>query len=389
MKQQGSFVSGYFRGNFSTEQEIPLFSGNELPKGLEHYMVIYRGILQETEHITEKEQTTTKYTTEFKAINNVEVNWKETEVKQRSRIHAFSSLRFVSFAISDVHVVEGKTLAQIEGRVVGSIASRPFTEEEIIQARKDYEQDNDPFSVHNKEDHLDSNSGENHPSSDPSDPDPRQTQPGPTMPEGCNRKGCQFPVLQQPGCLSFFNRIYRWVVYALLIVLLLYVFFKCSQMGRMMVCKYQISSLEKDLDRIKARQDSLQKYIALTKNTVKTCGSNEEKKGASEIVETYFNLGDHSGLVEITFDTRSAPDRIEVIYDGKLVAETRNPSFALFRNNDYRHLIDKGYAQESVGSPLSFNYNYDPKKPTLILIRVIPNQEDKDTQWDYQVNCPK
>ena len=113
------------------------------------------------------------------------------------------------------------------------------------------------------------------------------------------------------------------------------------------------------------------------------------KKGASEIVETYFNLGDHSGLVEITFDTRSAPDRIEVIYDGKLVAETRNPSFALFRNNDYRHLIDKGYAQKSVGSPLSFNYNYDPKKPTLILIRVIPNQEDKDTQWDYQVNCPK
>jgi hypothetical protein len=106
-------------------------------------------------------------------------------------------------------------------------------------------------------------------------------------------------MLQQLGCLSFFNRIYRWIVYALLIILLLYLFFKCSQMGRMMVCKYQISSLEKDLDRIKARQDSLQKYIALTKNTVKSCGSNEEKKGTSEIVETYFNLGDHSGLVEM------------------------------------------------------------------------------------------
>lgn len=387
MNNSGQYLIGFFRGNFSTEQELPLQNGGEMPIGLEHFMFIYRGSIIQTENFAPSSYSEFPYTTEFKAINNVEVNWGDSKSVKRTRIHSFSSIRFVSFSISDVHLIEGKTIGQIQGKIVGELATRPFTEEEIKKVQDDYNQDNDPFTINEKNIEVNINEENNDPIA--SDPNPQKNPIAQYIPNGCQRPGCQRPGCTNLGCLTRFNRVFRWLFYLFLILLTLFLFFKCSDFGRMIVCKYQIETLEEELSNIKLKQDSLERYIALTKSNVKDCGTSDSLSGANELKETFYNLGPKSGKVYIEFNVKDAPDRIEVIYDGKLIAETKNKQFKPYKGIDFSHLIFKGFAQNKIGSPLMFDYKYNPKKPTIVLIRVVPNQETPETQWGYTVNCPE
>jgi len=87
-------------------------------------------------------------------------------------------------------------------------------------------------------------------------------------------------------------------------------------------------------------------------------------------------------MVSIFFNAVYIPDRLEVIYDGKLVAQTNDLSI-----NGYPELNGKGFQQDSI--TLYFPYKYDKTKPTELLLRVIPNKDDDGTEWHIDLSCPR
>ena len=379
------YVNGYFKGNFKTDQNMPLVSGGEFPKGLEHYIQIYRGEITQVKDLQLDAFENQPFSIQFRAINNVQVERDGSSSNIRTRIHSFSKLKFASYSISNVHVVDGKTIGQLEGRVSGELSAREFSEEEIEQIKKEYHQDDKPIVIFEgtSDEQPDSPGGGGGPLVDEpigeNDP-PVITNPPPKPGGGGWNK---------PGCFSWFSNWLRWLYYLLLLILFLLFLYRCTEFGRLVKCKIELISMEKEMKRIKADQDSILRYIQITKNQVGECGRNNFFEGETKIVEEFYNLGTKSGLVQINYDAKGAPDRIEIIYDGKLVAETKNTKFENFGGSDFQNLIEKGFAQFSVGSPLEFDYKYDAKKPTYILVRVVPNQENSNTRWNYFVNCPK
>lgn len=379
------YISGVFKGNFKTEQNLPLVSGQPLPKGFEHLIKIYRGEISDVNNLEISDYENQAISLQFQGINNIQVQSSSTNSLVRTRIYAFKVIKFVDYKISNVHLVDGKTVGSLEGKISGELSSKAFSAEEIERFQKEYQQDNKPIEVFEDKDIEEPNLSEYQSEPNIDDPvienDPLYIDPSPN-PD--SRQGCR-----NLGCFSWFSNWLRWLYYFLLIMLLLLFLYRCTEFGRLVKCKIELISMEKEMKRIKADQDSILRYIQLTKNQVVECGQNNFFEGETKIVEEFYNLGTKSGLVQIKYDTKGAPDRIEIIYDGKLVAETKNTKFENFNGSDFQNLTEKGFAQFSVGSPLEFDYKYDAKKPTYILVRVVPNQENSNTRWNYFVNCPK
>lgn len=377
------YVNGYFKGNFKTDQNMPLVSGGEFPKGLEHYIQIYRGEITQVKDLQPDAFENQPFSIQFRAINKVQVEREESSSNLRTRIHSFSKLKFASYSISNVHVVDGKTIGQIEGRVCGELSTREFSEEEIEQIKKEYHQDDKPIVIFEgtSDEQPDSPGGGSGPLVDEpiveNDP-PVITNP-PPKPGGSG--------WNMPGCFSWFSNWLRWLYYLLLLILFLLFLYRCTEFGRLVKCKIQLISMEKEMKRIKAEQDTILQYIELTKERVKVCGQPVTQKGKNIVYQEFYDLGKRNGLVEINYNVYTIPDRIEVIYNGEIVAQTSNNSFKSWEQYDFLNLINLGYAQ--FDGTLSFDYKYEAKKPTYILIRVIPHQEITTTEWTYTVNCPK
>jgi hypothetical protein len=83
------------------------------------------------------------------------------------------------------------------------------------------------------------------------------------------------------------------------------------------------------------------------------------------------------------------PDRLEVIYDGKIVVESNQFNFERMSNGDDFSYLKKygGFTQYFAVFP--FKYTYDQNKPTEVLVRVIPNRMYTTTEWELKVNCPQ
>jgi hypothetical protein len=70
-------------------------------------------------------------------------------------------------------------------------------------------------------------------------------------------------------------------------------------------------------------------------------------------------------------------DYLEVYYDGALMGKT--DGFVRYGGNP---------PSEDPGT-ISFPYTYDPKRPSLLTVRVIPNLNDPTTKWRLDINCPQ
>jgi hypothetical protein len=93
-------------------------------------------------------------------------------------------------------------------------------------------------------------------------------------------------------------------------------------------------------------------------------------------------LGNNSGPVFIEYNMFTVPDRMEVIFNGELVAETNDD----FTGTPFELLNKKGFgAMEGV---LTFNYLYDSKILNELTIRIIPNQKGPTTKWEFKIDCP-
>lgn len=99
----------------------------------------------------------------------------------------------------------------------------------------------------------------------------------------------------------------------------------------------------------------------------KPCDTDEAMQGGKGRTERNHNLGDQAGTVTINYDMVNIPDKIEVYYDGQLVAGT------------------SGYVSNS-GS-ISFYYPADPTKPKYC--KVILTAPNDGTAWSYHIGCPR
>lgn len=99
---------------------------------------------------------------------------------------------------------------------------------------------------------------------------------------------------------------------------------------------------------------------------ITACDFKKDNDGGQGQDETKYALGSKSGIVNISYDMVDEPDKMDVYYDGKLVATTSR-------------LVSKTGA-------LTFRYNAQIGKPEYCI--VIMTAPRDGTHWYYTVHCP-
>ncbi len=372
------FVKGHFVGQFTTNQDKVLSAGHPLPEGDEHQVNIYRGIIDQPNQIEVEEFNNAHGFYNFWEVNNIQINKSSAWPIENDRIFSMNHLKMNNVEISNVTTSDGKTRGEIRGDIIASVSELPFEKSE----GKPYNPGKSakPFNV---DDNNQSNgSGDNVGGNSGNQNGDGSGTGGPNNPGGNN-----------PGCLDFGNKLpqfrsgcntkwSRWLLYLLLILLLLYLLATCTQIGKNIYCKIDNWKIKKELKFVNAEIDTLRTRINQTLPVAEPCGNKIDHNGTNEFWDHRYNIGIQDGTVSIFFDAVHIPDRLEVIYDGKLVAQTNDKSI-----NGYPELNGKGFQQDSI--TLYFPYKYDKTKPTELLLRVIPNKDDDGTEWHIDLSCPR
>lgn len=149
-----------------------------------------------------------------------------------------------------------------------------------------------------------------------------------------------------------------WLVYALLWIP------KGEQSTVYVEDNQQIERLKQELEDCNNKEEPEQEQ-PLPENTVQC--NNEVNSGEQGTTSTNHELGNKSGVVQIDYNMNRVPDKLEVFYDGNLVASTNQLVSGVGR--------------------LSFNYQVANGKPTHCTVVVSAPQDD--TVWEYLLNCPR
>lgn len=370
MKPPGKyFVKGKFVGNFTTNQQKVLTTGDPFPKGNEHKVVIYRGIINQTEQIPVTNFDEAKGFYNFKEVNNIQINTSEKWPVKNDRIFSLYDMKLTNIEVFNVSEVNGKTSGELSGDIIASVSEHPFNDskqEEPYNPGKVAE----PFPIGGGK-------GGDDPGGGNTGGDTTGGGNGITDRIDEFRKGCNTKWL-------------RWLLYLLLLLLLLYLLAKCSQAGRRFYCKIDNWFIERTLIKVKQESDTMQAKIEQTEFNPSPCGRPVKHEGDNQPWQEWYDLGNQSGRVMIVFDAYGAPDRMEVIYDGELKCETRETNFENTIGEttyDFSSIEGKGFGQYR--DTFYFNYIYDENKPSEMLIRVIPNKDLSITQWEIIPYCPQ
>lgn len=364
-------VKGKFEGHFKTKQGAFLKRDEPFPKGDEHRVQIYRGIVSQSESLTEEEFEHYDGFYNFTGLNNVQVNTSNHWPIENDRIFSMNHMKLMNVEFSNVQTVGEHTLGEIKGDVVGKLKEGSFDGPDLSSDG----QTNDP-PPNNNENNQD-NGEKTDPNFDQNQNDSNQNQAEP--PISNNRKGC-FNWTWDAKWL-------RWLLLVLAILFLLYLLGRCTQIGRKLYCKIDDWRIESEREKLKLQRDSLRWKIKETDLNIENCGGGGKADGKNELYEQVFDLGTNDGLVSIKFNANLIPDRMEVIYDGEIVAESNTRIFMPYEEDDFNELIDLGFTQYS--DSLNFQYKHKKGKPTELLVRIIPNKDYESTEWDFNVSCPQ
>ena len=103
----------------------------------------------------------------------------------------------------------------------------------------------------------------------------------------------------------------------------------------------------------------------------------EPKSGGAGVTRNTHHLGDEPGVVTITYDMNSQPDKLEVFYEGSLVASTRR----IRGNQD--GFVGGDNTATCCGS-LSFNYVPNRERYCTVVV-----SGPYGTSWKYNLSCPR
>ena len=362
------YVLGFFQGTYKTLQEYPVTSMGQIPQDDKHLIRIIRGVISNAKHVNQDAFNQSSAEVQLKHVNNVQINKSPEWPEQNDRIFSCETFKLKNVKFTNVQVINSHTYGDVTGYVVASVTEGIYEEIEKDNTIEKDEKKPKPFwdrwnrSDRNEENQINS---ENNQKSD--------------LDNDVNKWSNFWNRFSgwwlNSGCLS---RLLKW----LLILLLIWWFLTFTRFGQNIVCgmmkwyyNYQTSGIQKEDKR-------LTDIIELTKPVHSQCGSQVDFDGDNQERSYTYTLGSVSGEVLIQYDMYDVPDRMEIMFNGQLVAETNDESMT----PAYKKLEGKGFANNK--GFLRFNYVFRPNELHELTIRIVPNQEVPTTKWQFKVTCP-
>lgn len=357
------YVRGRFEGYFKTLQEIPLNAWEKLPEDSKHLIRIYRGTISNNQEIGSGDFLNSEGFVTLSEVNNIQINKGPHWPEPNDRIFSLKTIKLNNVEVSGIQNLNGHTYGFISGNTVAAVVDGSFEE----KPEQEKPEQKDPIPNNHFQEGRDDNGGNN--SDNNRDNDSGSNPPSPN-------ENLWWRRWWGDGCLT---RILKW----LLLLLLLYFILSKTEFGRQIVCYFQELYYKSKVREVTKEANRLQDKINRTRPNIAQCGSLNEFDGNNQERSFTYLLGKTSGVVTIDYDMFTVPDRMEVIFNGELVAETKDS----FMSPGYENLRDYGFA-DSTGS-LYFNYRYNPKSLNELTIRMVPNQNTPSTRWSYKIKCPQ
>jgi hypothetical protein len=254
-------IRGRFEGNFKTDQQKVLVSGDPFPIGEEHRVKIFRGIITNTEEVSDVDFSETKGLFNFQEINNIQICTSRKWSVQNDRIFSLSKMKLMNVEVSNVQNLNGKTVGVIKGDVLASVVEGTFDENPNNPNNLPDELTNpqpNPNFNNNKNDQQNAgNSNEHGGGSGSSD---RGNSPGgnDSNGNGPNIGNNPTPLWRRKGCN---DKWLRWLLFIIAILALLYLLSKCTQFGEKLMCKYDEDRYRAEWKKFKIGNDSLETKI--------------------------------------------------------------------------------------------------------------------------------
>lgn len=364
-------ISGDFEGTFSTNQNVEFQSIHDLSSN-DSVISIHEGEAFNIKNHSEIDQNQPE-NFNLNDVRNIQIHPGNDWIYDNKRLFDFKEFTLSNSEIISTWQLNGKTYGKIKGNFIGSVLKK----ENQTPDKKDPNSDeNNPvqplpnnqtnnsedssksegnFSSNNSSNNQGNNNSNNQDGSNSASNQSQQNQQPPITPENKNLN---------PGCLP---NIWKWLRWLFLLILLLWLFKKCSSVGSSISCYVKKWKLENKLDDLKTETDTLKNKIEENKIDIEPCAQ-RKADGINHVDIQYFDLGEQSGKVKIHYDMYNEPDMLEMFYDGELV------------NSTVRNVKGEGF--------LTWNYKYTKNKPTNFMLKLIPGPAS-GTKWIYSLHCPK
>jgi hypothetical protein len=115
--------------------------------------------------------------------------------------------------------------------------------------------------------------------------------------------------------------------------------------------------------------------------------SNASASGSDGLTFTQVEMGDNAGSVEITYDTYSIPDRIDVYQGSKWLTGTGNDPQSLVPPIADCDDVTPGDGSGFIGANDVLTFNYNPSQGKTITV-VASGCIGSGTAWDWSMICP-
>lgn len=118
------------------------------------------------------------------------------------------------------------------------------------------------------------------------------------------------------------------------------------------------------------------------------CGTQTTFAGQQAFPTIYnINLGSSTGVVTLTFNAFSIPDKFQVVYDGNIVIDTGYRGSTGYQAQLDAELTSRGLPTETITSPgngsVTFNKTTSTTTAQLRVYAPLPN-----TGWEATLSCP-
>lgn len=362
------YVLGKFEGNFRTNQNAVLSPNDPFPKGDEHKVEIYRGIITQSESLDAENYHSKNGNFEIDQVNNVQINTSDKWPIKNDRIFKLTKVKLSNVEFSNVQNIDNKTYGEITADIVARVHQSNYVSDNSGDTfGDDHNFSGNQQNIYRYPEHDNTGTGNSGNGNGISDNSSNWS--------------------RMKGCVSWDLSWLRWLLYLLLLILLLYILSKCTKIGQKIYCEIADWRIENERQEVQEEIDTLNNKINATIQRNTPCGYSKEYSGGHTPYTEIRNLGNKSGKVTINFNSFDIPDRLEVIYDGKLVSVSNQNSFTPVNGDNFDYLIDLGFSQNQ--NVFYFNYNYQINKPTELLVRVIPNEKYPSTEWTLYISCPE
>lgn len=351
-------IRGRFEGNFKTLQKKPFDYWEKIPKGNEHLIRIYRGTITDQYQINESDFESDLHEISLNGIKNIQINKAINWPEANDRIFFIRKMKLNNVKISEIQQINGFTYGKIIGDIVASVMDDPGIVN-VNEAEKDINGTNHPDFENEL---LKGTDGKIEAVDD-------------TANYQEEAWGNVTPVKESK---KWFKNLFKWIF---LLLILLFIFFGFD-FGKQIFCRIEYYKQKEIITAVEKERRILENRINKTRPSIAECDVQKAFEGDNREQTFTYILGNNSGLVFIEYNMFRVPDRMEVIFNGELVAETNDD----FTGTPFELLNKKGFgAMEGV---LTFNYLYDSKILNELTIRIIPNQKVPTTKWEFKIDCP-